>query len=364
MMQVPNLPNYMTVPQQPNYNAVKIDVHNPMVNVPATQGQVQECGCNPKYEAPTMPFYTYPQAPYQAFYMPPQITTPENKCPGVQPAQQPAQPAPQVQVQEIPVKPQVVPPAPMVTEAPKAEEKKDVEEKPANEIKESATEEKPVEVAAPEEIKPQVDINEFIAKLTNPDFEIQAAAMNEIANMISKEPEKAQDLLQPQIVKALEGIMNADTTGLAGRTPEQTAIDQKVANNEQLTDQEKEIYAQLSPKDQAERNKSFAIFTAALMQKLYGEEYTKLNNATVPLTELPGAVAIVEQLKNNPNARVRTSAIEALSFIQNPNYKKDLTTIFTIAQNDQDTSVQEAAKAALEELNKLPDAPAETAQAA
>ena len=40
MMQIPNLPNYMQVPQ-PNYNAVKIDVHNPMVNVPAQQAPAQ-----------------------------------------------------------------------------------------------------------------------------------------------------------------------------------------------------------------------------------------------------------------------------------------------------------------------------------
>ena len=69
---------------------------------------------------------------------------------------------------------------------------------------------------------------------------------------------------------------------------------------------------------------------------------------------------------------VRTSAIEALSYIQQPAYKKDLTTLFTIAQNDQDKNVQEAAKVALEKLAQVKDeapapapaqAPAEQAKA-
>ena len=50
---------------------------------------------------------------------------------------------------------------------------------------------------------------------------------------------------------------------------------------------------------------------------------------------------------------VRTSAIEALSYIQNPSYKKDLNTLFTIAKNDEDKGVQEAATAALDKLNQM-----------
>ena len=53
---------------------------------------------------------------------------------------------------------------------------------------------------------------------------------------------------------------------------------------------------------------------------------------------------------------VRTSAIEALSYIQQPAYKQDLTTLFTIAKNDQDKNVQEAATAALAKLDQLPAA--------
>ncbi len=50
---------------------------------------------------------------------------------------------------------------------------------------------------------------------------------------------------------------------------------------------------------------------------------------------------------------VRTSAIEALSYIQQPAYKNDLNTIFTIAKNDQDKNVQDAANAAIAKLEQI-----------
>ena len=122
-----------------------------------------------------------------------------------------------------------------------------------------------------------------------------------------------------------------------------------------MTDAEKTLATSITPMEQAERNKSYAMFTTAILQKLYSDEVAKLTNTTVPLTELPGAVSIVEQLKNNPNPMVRTSAIEALSYIQQPAYKADLNTLFTIAKNDQDKNVQEAANAALTKLNQMQD---------
>ena len=207
---------------------------------------------------------------------------------------------------------------------------------------------------------PQVDLNTFIAKLTNPDYEVQANAMEEIANMVKDEPQKATELLDEKVVNALNTIVNTDSSKLAGPTAEQIAAREKLMKGEQLSDADKKLA----------RNKSYAMFTSSIMQKLYGDEVAKLTGSTVPLTELPGAVTIVEQLKNNPNPMVRTSAIEALSYIQQPAYKQDLTTLFTIAKNDQDKSVQEAATAALAKLEQLPaeapkaEQPANTEQVA
>ncbi len=369
MMQIPNLPNYPQA-QQPSYNAVKIDIHNPMVNVP-NQQPVQNPA--PQYEAPTMPIYNYPQAPVQPYYMPPQVNVPEiaPQAPAQQPVvvppvveQKPQAPAavevkPEPVAKEIPLQPTVVPPAPVVTEAPAAKEVAIKESKPQPEVKEEApvAEGKPVEIAEPEEIKPQVDLNEFIAKLTNSDYDVQAAAMESIADMVDQEPEKATELLDTKIVDALTNIITADTSALEGPSAEVQAQRQNISANAQLSDEEKAkaLEETITPKEKAERNKSYAMFTAAIMQKLYGKEVQKLTNATVPLTELPGAVTIVEQLKGNPNPMVRTSAIESLSYIQDPSYKKDLETVFTIAQQDQDQNVRDAATAALQKLSQIAD---------
>jgi hypothetical protein len=368
MIQVPSVPIapimvQQPVPQQPNYNAVKIDIHNPSVGTGSFVPQYA-----PQYEQPTAPYYQYPQ---QQIYSYPQaqvqqpVYYPQTVCPPcpVQPA------APQV-AQQTPV----AVPAPAVEQAPATIQQQNVNVPPVAAIPpvvETTQEKAPAapeaavsapeapkaeakpEIVPSETIAPQVDLNSFIAKLANPDFDVQASAMEEIANVIKQSPEKATELVDTKVFDALTNIMNYDSSKLEGPTAEQTAIREKIMAGQQVTDAEKEIANKISPKEQAERNKSYALFTTAMMQKLYGDEVQRLSNQTVPLTELPGAITVVDHLKDNPNPMVRASAIEALSYIQNPAYKKDLTTVFTIAQNDSDAGVSETAKAALEKLNQI-----------
>ena len=366
MIQAPNLVNpymqpqmmqpYMPQPTQPaapapNYNAVKIDVHNPSVSAPGM--------------APTMPYYSYPQA--QLYDYPKAQTQPY-----YMPLQQPVYPQVQAPVaQTVPPAPQAVAPSAVQASAPQpviqqqnintpspvVTQPQQAEQKPAAAPK--------VEVEQPVPMTPQVDLNAFLAKLSNPDYEVQANAMEEIANMVKDDPQKATELLDEKVVNALNTIINADSSKLAGPTAEQIAARQKLMKGEQISDAEKQLATTITPMEQAERNKSYAMFTSSIMQKLYGDEVNKLTGSTVPLTELPGAVTIVEQLKNNPNPMVRTSAIEALSYIQQPAYKKDLTTLFTIAKNDQDKNVQDAAASALAKLEQIPaEQPAQPAQPA
>ena len=383
MLQVPNLPNYQL--PQPNYNAVKIDIHNPSVGNATCP--IQQPQYNPQYAPVTSPYYTYPQTQlydypqavnYQPAYLPqaqapatasasatanaaataqPVVQQPVVQQPAAQqPAPQacppcppcPAVPAPHVAeaaaAATVSAAPQQVninqapQPAPVVTEAPKA---------PAEAPK--------VEVVPPAPAAPLIDLNSFLARLSNPDFEVQANTMEEIANMVNDETQKAKatELLDSKVIDALTNIMTADSSKLAGPTQEQIAARQKLMNGQQISDQEKALATTITPMEQAERNKSYAMFTSAILQKLYGDEINKLTGTTVPLTELPAAMTIVDQLKDNPNPMVRTSAIEALSYIQKPEYKKDLTTLFTIAKNDQDKGVQEAAAAALDKLNEI-----------
>ncbi len=367
---------YMPVPH-PNYNAVKIDIHNPTVGTPDLGQQYA-----PQYAQPTMPYYTYPQsqvynypqAQAQPYYPPvacppcpvnvdaaPKVAEAPKALPpvDVNPAPAPVQPQvqPQIQQQNINVPPvQQVPPVPQPVVVPQTETPKAPE--PVVSTPESAkteapkTEAKP-EVVPSEQVAPQVDINSFIAKLANPDYDTQAAGMEEIANLVKTSPEKATELVDTKVFDALTNIINADTSKLEGPTKEQLAAREKFMSGKEVSPEEKELANKLSPKEQAERNKSYALFTSAIMQKLYGDEVKRLSNTTVPLTELPGVTTVVDNLKDNPNPMVRASAIEALSYIQNPEYKKDLTTVFTVAQNDQDPGVAESAKAALDRLNQI-----------
>ena len=361
---------YMPVPQQPKYNAVNIEISNPSVGAQGVGGQQQAAYAQPTmplYNYPQAPVYNYPQAAQQPCYMPPQMSYPTPapapavaalpqeapKVPEVAPAvQQQNFNQPVVTPQPVPVEPTpVVVPQPQISEAPKAPEATQPAPAPAEAPK--TTEAAKPEVVPSEPVAPQVDLNSFIAKLANPDFDAQVGGMEEIAKMVKESPEKATELVDTKVFDALTNIINFDSSKLEGPTPEQVAAREKILSGKEVTEQEKTLANTISPQEKAERNKSYALFTSAIMQKLYADEVARLSNSTVPLTELPGAVTIVDQLKDNPNPMVRASAIEALSYLQNPEYKKDLTTVFTVAKDDKDPNVAEAAKAALDKLNQI-----------
>lgn len=329
-------PQIQSQPQQPNYNAVKIDIHNPSV----TAGQPSQCSA-PIYDYPQTPIYDYPQAPAYQYpqapvYVPQQPVSPENPTIPV-----PQVPQPQVvEQQNINVPPQAqAADEPQETEAQKTEVQKP-------------------DVVPPQAVEPQVDLNAFIAKLANPDFDVQANTMEEIANMVKEQPEKATNFVDTKVFDALNNIVKLDTSSLQGPTPEQVAAREKILSGKDVTEAEKTLANTITPKEQAERNKSYALFTTAMLDKLYTDEVQKLSDSKkVPITELPGIVTVVEQLKDNPNPMVRASAIDALSYLQAPEYKQDLTTLFTVAQQDKDANVATAAKAALEKLNAIDAAP-------
>lgn len=245
MMQIPNLPNpYMQVaqPQPQSYNAVKIDVHNPSVIAPGYQQVPVQNGyaapTAPMYNYPEAPVYQYPQAPVQPYYMPqqpimvpPQVTEQPQAPQALPPAQAQAQ---SIQMQPTPV------PEPVVTKQPE-------EKQPSQEVQ------KP-EIVPSAPLEPQVDLNAFISKLSNPDYEVQASTMEEIANMVKDNPQKATELLDVKVMDALNKIINTDSSKLQGPTNEQIAARQKLMKNEQMTDAEKTLATTITPMEQAERN--------------------------------------------------------------------------------------------------------------
>lgn len=412
MMQIP-VPQALQMPQppqipvvQPSYNAVKIDIHNPQVNAPAcSQSPVQSQNC-------TAPIYSYPQAPIyevpqQSIYKPkqepveqppavqevpsipppvivPQVSSPTVEAPKTETPKVESVPAPAPVIVAVPsttvpaVTPvaEATPVAPAtVTEAAPTTDTAVTETvssaapaKPAEvsapvlapEAVSTTAEAQKIEIKAPEAVEPKVDVNAFISKLTSSDYEEQATTMETIADMAQNSPDKATELLDVKVIDTLLGIMNQDSNKLTGPTAQQLEIRDKIMSGKPVTEAETAEANKVTPMELAERNKQYSIYTVAILQKLYASEIEKTNNTVVPMTELPGAAGIVEQVKNNPNPMVRASAIDALSYIQRPEYKQDLTTLFNIAQKDKDVNVQQAATKALDKLAKVADAPVST----
>ncbi len=255
---------YMPVPQQPKLNAVNIEINNPSVGTQGVGSQV------PQYAQPTMPYYTYPQAQvYDYPQAPAQPYYPQYVCTPQAPVMQAPVEAPQVA--QAPVQAPVVPAsvAPTPAEAPVAVQlpapveapvapaiqqqninvpATPVEPTPAPAVPEPVVstpevpnaEAKP-EIVPSETVAPLVDVNSFIAKLANPDFDVQAAGMEEIADMVNKTPEKATELVDTKVFDSLTNIINFDSSKLEGPTAEQVAAREKIMTGKEVTDAEKEL---------------------------------------------------------------------------------------------------------------------------
>ena len=231
-----------------------------------------------------------------------------------------------------------------------------------NEVKE--IEKKRPEIIPGEEIKPDVDIPLVISNLTNADYDVQAQQMEEIARISMDNPENAVPYIVRDVFATLIDITKADTSELASPTEAQVQARKKVIANYlvmenakgdknvklpyELSDAEIELANQISPMEQAERNKEYAMYTMSVLAKIYTDEVEKQTGNIVPMTDLPGTSAIVDALRYNPNPEVKLAAIDALSHIERPEYQDELTTLFTLAQTDTNPLVAMAATRAIE----------------
>lgn len=192
-------------------------------------------------------------------------------------------------------------------ETQKTEDKKVVNKKP--------------EIVAPEPMKTSIDLNGLIEILTSSDYEEQADAMEAISEVVLYAPDRADELLDNKVVDTLLNIMDKNTSKLQGKD-----------------------------KELAERNKEYAMFTTATLQKLYANEVKDVAKSTVPVDDLIGMAGIVNQLKTNPNASVREAAVASLGYVSQPEYKEELSGLIREATNDRDASVQAQANKQLEKM--------------
>lgn len=226
------------------------------------------------------------------------------------------------------------------------------------------------EIIPAEDIVPDVDIPLVVSNLTSNDFDTQALQMEEIARISLDNPENAVPYIVRDVFGSLIEITKKDTVNLAPPTDAQTEARKKVianylvrANAEQnnakgpvrlpyqLTEQDMAIANELSPMEQAERNKEYALYTMAILAKVYTDEVEKQTGNIVPMTDIPGTSAMVDSLRYSQNAGVKIAAIDALRHIQRPEYKEELTTLYTLAQADGNPQVAITAQRALDSIN-------------
>ncbi|NLF84449.1 MAG: hypothetical protein GX568_10805, partial [Candidatus Gastranaerophilales bacterium] len=188
-----------------------------------------------------------------------------------------------------------------------------------------------------------------------PSFAEEAAAINVIAqfantyqaanNMISAQPnnpdainarEKVKTLIDPLLIdektfKALANVATRDTSA--------------------LPQQERQI---------ADQNKTGSMWTLAMLQKIFrsemDRELQKENMPRISLGEIPGVSQIVDNVRRDPNPRIREDAIIALMEITDPRNPKDAammkSILQTVAKHDNSKKVKKTAKDALKDIKK------------
>ena len=253
-------------------------------------------------------------------------------------------------------------------EAEKGEEKID---NINDDVEVMATETKDIkkpEIIPGEEIKPDVDIPLVISNLTNENFDVQAQQMEEIARVALDDSNNAIPYIVRDVFSSLIDITKKDSAELAAPTDEQIQARKKVianfvsmenskAKNQpvklpySITEKDVALADTISPMEQAERNKEYALYTMAILAKVYTDEIEKQTGNIVPMTDIPGTSAIVDSLRYNPNSGVKIASIDALRHIYRPEYKEEMSTLFTLAQADTNPEVAIAATRALDRIN-------------
>ncbi len=374
---MPPMPNYCDHQQsavaarnaQPRYSGVSIEIIEPQVKAPGAYP------CMPSaYGMPQQPVYDYPLNNIYGggFYQPqPFMQYPPIQQPVMMPPQPPVMPQPQPQVTQLP--PSVIPPVPQpqpapvqpqVTQLPPAQP----EPAPAPTVINQPTvvyptpqpqaPEQPqvvqqtVQQAPVQQTAPSADLTTVVSKLKSQNFDEQAKVMEDIATTMESNPAAGVQYLDTNVVNSLVDVLNQDTTKLAGPTPRQQALRQKLMGGQAITDAEKIEASQLSPMEIGERNKQYALYTIAMLQDSLSKEIVKQQGVQMPINELPAIENVIETAKKCPNPMLRASALAGLSYISKPEYKDILGTIFNIAATtDEDPTVQEVAKEALNKLN-------------
>ncbi len=340
----------------------------------------------PQYDSQ---FYNYPQAsiynpyaPYQTAPMSPQYPYPMPQAPQYnpyQPIQQyppmaaPQYPYPMPQAPQYnPYQPiQQYPPAPVpqiIEQQPMPQPVIETPQQPAEPVQPGATTD-PTQPVAPtqpqqpviENPAPQaniVDVARINQELSSPNLNQQTETITKVAQMSQAEPAIALQVVENGVMQNLANIIAMNTAELPGPTDEQIKVAQKLQKGGSLTPAEQQLMDQSSPKEVAEKNKVFAMFTLAMLQKLQRDEIDQFNAqsggaAVVPplkLQEVIGFNEIVNATTTTQIPAVKAAGIQAIAYAATPEDVETVKTILMPFLNDKEAIVQQSTKEALAKL--------------
>ena len=339
-------PNYTQfTPQypQPNgANAVSINIFNPQAYGSAPQGMQQQAMVSQPsmYQMPQAQMYQMPQA--QMYQMP-----------QAQMYQMP-------QAQETYYQPYVVT-QPQVVQTPQVVAAPAPQVMPESVMEEAKAPEKSVEEVKQEKPEAEkVNVDELVGGLKNSDQNVRLDAINKIAKCAQDAPEVALQVVSEPVMQGLVDIIKEDTNALEGPSQKQIDIAKKSEKGEKLTDEETALLNELSPRDMANRNRIFALYTLAMIQKLQRDELnqyieTQKKNGEQPINSLKiedliGYNDIVNIINNDSRPEVKVAAIQALQYVAEPEDKEAVQKVLAESSKSGDEAVKNAAN---EVLNKF-----------
>ena len=219
------------------------------------------------------------------------------------------------------------------------------------------------------EIKPEIDIKDFVSKLSEGNYDEQAIKMAEIIQSATSS-DKLDNFVTKDVFLSLMEIAQKDTSKLAKPTIQQEEIRNKIYINEMtkqvakengenpdniklpysLSDNEIKLAKDFSEYELAERNKEYALITMAILAKQYSNDIEKAAGDIVPLTDLPGASVMVETLRNSDNVSVKVAAIDSLMYVYRPDYKNEFSSLFKLVASDKNPVVAQYAALAYQAI--------------
>lgn len=219
------------------------------------------------------------------------------------------------------------------------------------------------EIVPPVEIKPDVDVQAIEENLSSSDYDVQAQQLHDIVKAAGSKKDGAKDFVAPEIFESLINIIKKDPNGLEKPSQAQNEARQKLRENliavdkafaegvdpkefkmpHDMTEEETQLALKLTPFEQVERNKTYALAVTALLAKAYADGVEAQTGNVVPLTDLPGASAMVDVLRKENNPDVKMTALDSLRYIARPEYRDELVTIFLLAGQDKDRQVAQYA---------------------